>query len=388
MARRVFFHIGAPKTGTTFLQTVMWHNRRALADHGLLYPGRYSRDHLHASQVIRGTRQAHMSPKQTSAWDRLVDELTAWPGTGLISHEFFSMATAEQAKSAVERLAPAEVHVVLTARDYVRQFAADWQESLKMNCDLSLDEFMERALRHDLPRPWGWNTHDLVGTLERWGTSVPSRRIHIITVPKPGSPRDLLWRRWCEVLELDPDAFDIDVAVSNESLGGAQAALLQRVKPHLSGALQRGPEKHRWLRAYFAHQVLLSQGGERFTLRSEHVTELRRICEEATASIDRAGYTVTGDLAELLPDPAIVPIPAAYPDDVPASELVDVATKAIEQMIRDVRSLTLERNKWRRRARGNRSWRFGDPASSGRRAGKVAVKARSVVAKGRSRLRG
>jgi len=27
MARRVFLHIGLPKTGTTFIQTAMWLNR-------------------------------------------------------------------------------------------------------------------------------------------------------------------------------------------------------------------------------------------------------------------------------------------------------------------------------------------------------------------------
>ena len=69
------------------------------------------------------------------AWDRILAELAAWAGTGLVSHEFFSMATAEQARAAVAALAPAEVHVVVTVRDYVRQFPAVWQEALKMNSD-------------------------------------------------------------------------------------------------------------------------------------------------------------------------------------------------------------------------------------------------------------
>ena len=28
--KRLYLHIGLPKTGTTFLQTTMWENRRAL----------------------------------------------------------------------------------------------------------------------------------------------------------------------------------------------------------------------------------------------------------------------------------------------------------------------------------------------------------------------
>src|SRR4051794_13133871 len=113
MARLVYLHIGLPKTGTTFLQTAMWHNRSALEEQGIHYPGSKRMDHFHASVAIRdpsGTRS-------DSAWQRIVRELAEWDGTGLISHEFFSMATADQARAAVETLAPAEVHVVVTVRD-------------------------------------------------------------------------------------------------------------------------------------------------------------------------------------------------------------------------------------------------------------------------------
>ena len=36
---RVYLHIGAPKTGTTYLQEVLFTNRARLAEHGVLYPG-------------------------------------------------------------------------------------------------------------------------------------------------------------------------------------------------------------------------------------------------------------------------------------------------------------------------------------------------------------
>jgi len=39
VAERVFLHVGAPKSGTTFLQTVMWENREGLAERGVLIPG-------------------------------------------------------------------------------------------------------------------------------------------------------------------------------------------------------------------------------------------------------------------------------------------------------------------------------------------------------------
>ena len=99
MADRVFLHVGVPKSGTTYLQTTMWHNRPALRAQGVLYPGRRRMDHFHACQDLRGKR----GPRPGGAWDRLRDELSDWPGTGLVTHEFFAMATAEQAQRAVAR---------------------------------------------------------------------------------------------------------------------------------------------------------------------------------------------------------------------------------------------------------------------------------------------
>jgi hypothetical protein len=347
MARRIFFHVGAPKTGTTFLQNVMWHNRAELARQEVLFPGRSLRDHLHASQVVRDTRRLDGMGEKAASWDRIVDELSAWDGTGVISHEFFGMATQEQAERAFERLRPAETHVVVTARDYARQFAADWQESLKMNLDLALDDFIGRAMQHRLPRPWGWNSHDVPATLRNWSSSLPPDRVHVVTVPPPGAPRDLLWRRWCQLLELDPEAFDLDIAFENQSLGLVQAVLLQRVKPHLTGPLQEGPEKHRWLRAYFAHEVLLSQQGERFGLQPHHFQPLRSASEAAVEAIKSAGYDVVGDLDDLLPtEPAA---PQRHPGEVTEDELLDSALEAIEHMIHDVRRLTKERNRLRRK---------------------------------------
>ena len=115
MARRVYLHIGLPKTGTTYLQTAMWHNRPLLRERGFLYPGRSRMEHYRASQEVRGVPPARLGA-HAGAWQRLLDELAAWPDDGLVSHEFFSMASAHQAGLAVAALQPAEVVVVATVR--------------------------------------------------------------------------------------------------------------------------------------------------------------------------------------------------------------------------------------------------------------------------------
>lgn len=347
MARRIFFHIGVPKSGTTYLQTAMWHNRPALRAQGFLYPGSKRMDHYHASEIVRGAPPSRLGPN-SGAWDDLVGSLRSWKGDGLISHEFFCMATAEQAQAAVSALAPAEVHVVLTARDYVRQFPAVWQEALKMRRNNSLDEFMELAFAGELHGGWSWDSQDVPAVLERWAGAVPTERVHVVTLPPAGADRGLLWQRWRDVLGIDDSAFDMDLTFGNESLGAAQAALLHRVKPHLTAPLTKSPVAHRWVRAYFGHEVLVPQRGDRFGLRAQDAARLRQRSIETVAAVERAGYQVSGDLADLVP--AEHQPPQAHPDEVTETEMLEVAARAIDQMIHDVRRLTAERDRWRREA--------------------------------------
>ncbi|WP_183100729.1 hypothetical protein [Nocardioides pelophilus] len=343
MARTVYLHIGLPKTGTTFLQTTMWENRRALRRQRFLYPGTSRMDHYHASQEVRGASPARMG-RNAGAWNKLVAKLAAWDGDGLVSHEFFSMATPEQAKAAVAALAPAEVRLVVTVRSYVLQFPAVWQEALKMNSDLGFDEFMDRALAGKLRGGWSWESQDIPRVLGNWMEAVPADRITVVTVPPPGAPRGLLWERWKDAIGIDDSAFDLDVSYANESLGAAQAALLMRVKPHLSGPLEAGGVRHRWVRKYFGHEVLVPQRGERFGPRPHHVAELASRSAAARDWVQQQEVRVVGDLDDLLSTAAP---DGTHPGDVPDSEIVDVAARAIEQMIRDVRDLTAERDRLR-----------------------------------------
>lgn len=336
MARRVYVHIGLPKTGTTFLQTTMWHNRRLMREHGLLYPGSSRMDHYHASQAIRGA--AGRVPAAGPAWQRLRDELADWEGDGIVTHEFLSVASVKEARAMVRALAPAEVHVVVTVRDYVRQFPAVWQEWLKMPGEESLDDFMELAFDHQVKGAWSWRSQDAPAILARWQKAVPRDRIQVVTVPPPGAPRPLLWQRWCRAVGLDDTGFDHDVSFPNESLGGPQAAVMLDLKPHLTGDLTSGPVRHRWVRKYFAHEVLVPQDGPKFGPRPDHAARLAQLSAKAAAQLRRRGYAVVGDLDDLVPaaDAPVLP----NPGDVTDAEKLEVALRAIDTLIHDVRALT------------------------------------------------
>lgn len=344
MAKTVFFHVGIPKTGTTFLQTVMWRNRDVLRSQGVLYPGRHRMDHYFASEVVRGIHNTRIA-EAASAWDRILAAVQEWPATAVISHEFFGMASAEQAHRALIQLAPADVHVVVTARDYVRQFPAVWQEALKMRSDLSLGQFTQQALTGELTGPWSWNSQDVVAILNRWGQSLPPEHVHVVTVPPPGAPRDALWRRYAGLLGIDPDSCSTDLALANESLGVREAALLHRIKPRLVPPLTDLDERYRWVRAFLAQDVLASQRSSRLTLRPDEAAAFRARALSDVATLRDSGYDVIGNLEDLVPE--ISPEAAPHPDDVSDSEMLDAAVEAIVQLVMRHRDLAKERDRLR-----------------------------------------
>ena len=332
----VFLHIGAPKTGTTYLQSILFTNRAALRRRGLLYPGNAVRSHFWAAQDLRETAfHGYADPQVSGAWSRLVDEVRNHGGNAIIDHENFASASTAQVERALTDLEFADVHLVFTARDIARQLPAAWQERMKNRDTLGYHEFLDRV--HDGmtgagPRRWFWPLHDWTEILDRWSRSLPADQVHVVTLPRSGTDPGLLWTRFAEVLGIDPDGYDLDVTRDNTSLTAAQAAVLRGLNEAIKDAdipwpVYRSAVKHGLSGALGDQRA----AGARIELPEDVYEWVLAWSQDAVARLRSAGYAVTGDLDELLP---VARPEGADPDDVPATDRADAAGQMLGAMLR------------------------------------------------------
>ncbi|KAA1427126.1 hypothetical protein [Nocardioides antri] len=303
MRSRVFLHVGSPKTGTTFLQDVLWAQRSTAEEEGLLLPGKWFNDHFLATLDVRGlAEEAHYPPQAQGMWERLVAEASAWDGSALISHELFAGADAEQARRAMEAFGEGvEVHVVVTARDLVRQIAAEWQEHVKHRSAATFGDFV-RGVRDDHAHTsWFWQVQDYASVLERWGATLPREHVHVVTVPPSGSDPTILWDRFAQLLGVDPAAFDTELERSNSSLGAEQAELLRRVNIELGDRLPLPGPYPLVVKNVLAHRVLEPRPGTRLTLGAADQEFAADASRAVADRLDALGVDVVGDLADLVP---------------------------------------------------------------------------------------
>lgn len=333
--RRVYVHIGPPKSGTTFLQNVLFANKETLADNGYVLPCSDWSTHRRAvAQLVR--RDADMptlppdDPPPRDAWDRLVRDVRgSGAHTALLSAEQLSGVGAPAIRALVRSFAPADVHVVYTARDLAAAVPAGWQTRLRNRRAPTWREFCD-AVREpgEAPSLGGvfWQHQDPAVVLPRWLKYVPPERVHVVTVPRAGSDPGLLWSRFCVATGVHADAYSLDVRRSNTSLGGVEAEVLRRLTAQVVGRLS--PPVYADLVKFFVAREVLEPREQSFRLvlpADEHVWLAPR-AEQAIAYLRDGGFDVQGDLWELIP----VPVSSSRrPDDVDDAEVAALLTEVL-----------------------------------------------------------
>ena len=333
-AKRVFIHVGAPKTGTTFLQGILWRNRLGLRRAGLHVVGHGPAEHYRAGHDIRGVEYNPDDPRPdwAGSWDRLAElAVKSEASDTIISDEHLASLSPEQVKRAVESLAAREVHVIYATRNLARLLPSEYQEYVKHRSKLTYSEWVTRifASRDKGPGHWFWLVQDPVDVLKRWTTSVPPERFHLLTLPAPGSPHEELWMRFAGVVGVDPDAATDHEVKGNDSLGMAEAEVLRRVNIALPESFPRW--HHSGIaRDVFANQILGPKSKPGRPRLPENVAdEVRAQTKRNIADLTSSGCDIVGDLSTL----EITDDLAAGQPDPTDQEIIDAAVDGIAGLL-------------------------------------------------------
>jgi len=329
------------KTGTSYLQQLLTENKDTLAADGVLFPGRpgWGAQVLGVRDVLGLLPDEEIRASAEGAWKRILKEIRSFDGpTALLSMEFMSFTGEEGARTLVESLAPAEVHVVLTVRDAGRVLPAQWQESTQNRGTASWPDYIEAVLRGQDPENRVWRTSmralNIPRMLRAWAPQVPPERLHVVVVPPPGSPSTELWERFTDAVGLEAARYHPPRQVRNPSLGLVSADLMRRVNVGLQDLPIRSYQSV--VKAHLCKQALAARSGEPAipltAALAEFAQDWNRTMIEAIA---RTGAQVHGDLQDIAAVPRET-VPTVEP--VPEEALLDAAGHALEAMQQFIKS--------------------------------------------------
>ena len=150
---RVFLHVGAHKTGTSYLQAIFDANRALLARHGIIYPytGPNNAHHALAAPWLGMPDIPDSffgSGGRSGPWDLLIDRYAKAPGTVFLSAENFTRIRPERvdmAQLAHKLSAFEEVRIVYTMRQQVDLVQSLWMQVAKSVHVPTLRKYVENA---------------------------------------------------------------------------------------------------------------------------------------------------------------------------------------------------------------------------------------------------
>jgi hypothetical protein len=233
---RVVLHIGAMKTGTSFVQSILTSQPAALSRQGAALLG----DRMPVIRAIQGVvNPGRWAGSVEQTWSDLAAKTHKGSQTFVASMEFLSFANDEQVATFVEPFDGVRVDVVATVRDEFRAIPAQWQSYCRSLGTAGWARYLRQiaggqSTRGSMANRTFRRARSLGPILERWQAQPGVSSVHVVIVPRPGAPRDELWNRFCAAAGLDAAPFEIADAKSNTSLGYGSCNFLRRMNTHLT----------------------------------------------------------------------------------------------------------------------------------------------------------
>ncbi len=323
VAKRVVLHIGAMKSGTSFIQNVLHTNRARLKEHDILFACERWRGQVLAVRELSergGERQEPITPD--GPWQRLVDEVNAWRGTAIISMEFLAPRHRSKIEIIQQAFGDADLQVVLTARDLARSLPAMWTESVQNRSVRTWDEFLDAVRRQDMsekPGRWFWRHQRISEIASRWSGMVGRDHFTLVTVPPKGAPPGVLWTRFASVAGIPKDLCDTDVR-SNPGIDAASAMVLRGLNERLEQE-GFGRQDYEWIvKGALAKRGLVKRGRDTVPLGMDE-RWVRRASKRELRKLHKLDIRVVGDIDELESQP----VPGVHTKKVTAEQQLEAA---------------------------------------------------------------
>ena len=234
-------------------------------------------------------------------------EVREWPGTAIISHEILGTASRVQVARALESLAAHEA-----PRSTSSSPRATWcgrsppsgRRTSSTGARSTYGKFLENLRdeqRSAEVAQWFWGVQEVPDVLDRWAESIPRDRVHLVTVPPPGSSPTLLWERFAGLFGIDPAEFaptDTGQRLARRTGVGddpsAQRAAQRRTpEPPLPAASSA---------RLLVHQNLSGRpGSPRLSLPEDAYRWASDLGRSWVSELALRGYDVVGDLDDLVP---------------------------------------------------------------------------------------
>ena len=292
-------HIGAPKCGSTALQSAFYQNRDALRSEGVTYIGESSHWISAAKAVAEVSDRISGKNPPISEWDRLVKEVNAvTSGTALISSEWFSAASEASVQRIVSDLDANRLHAVLVIRPLTSTLPSAWQQGLKLGGKQGLSEWLDTILNHpEDPRSKRvWSKHRYDQIAERWIAALGRERVTVVVADE--SDPTYIFMALSRILGLRQGSLSAPPKRTNPSLSAFEADALAELNKIY---FERGGTLYAYrsgvLRTFDGYVNSLRSGSaQRSTISPAQLPAVQALNTSIATGIREAGCRVLGDL--------------------------------------------------------------------------------------------
>jgi hypothetical protein len=239
--REIYLHVGPVKTGSTFLQDLLWRHRDDLARQGYHHPGAHANEMwLATNDVQDGAFVDYEMPQASGVWAQVCQRALAYDGPSVISHELLGLSTEGHIDRIVRSLTPARLQVVVMARSLAAMLPSLWQESVK---SVGRDGADSWSVFLASQRGTGAPVTDALLIVQRWLAHIPAEQVHVITVPPAGTGPAVLLGRFSDALGVDTTSWPAEVAARNVSIDMVQAELVRRLNQTSAASLDHRAQR-------------------------------------------------------------------------------------------------------------------------------------------------